>query len=181
MGKKKTLKMPFDFYNQSSKSQFRSLLKTSQFIGPNYFINRYTLTFLKGFDERFPMSEDYPLTVKVTQNGYKINLINKVLVTYRINSNSITRSIHNELFLRSFDNFKKIVIYPLYKDEGMLLHFWHWKLNYYFESHKNSGIMKYIFVRYAIRIFDPLSWQMKLLKYLKKVVFVTKKLNNSLD
>lgn len=97
--------------------QFRSLLKGNFINSPSNFIKRSLLVEFGGFDERFPMLEDYPLWLKITQAGYKIYYLPKDTVLYRIhNSISSPRtSLINERYLASKVSFfymVKIFLYP---------------------------------------------------------------------
>lgn len=54
--------------------------------------NFYTAEFIKemnGYDERYPMLEDYPFLYHYIYKGNAIVLIDKILVKYRISSNSL--------------------------------------------------------------------------------------------
>ena len=44
---------------------------------------------LNGYDERYPMLEDYPFIYHYLLMGYEINLIDEVLAKYRISNGSL--------------------------------------------------------------------------------------------
>lgn len=70
---------------------FKYMLVKDNLAAPTSFIRRTALIDLKGFDERFPMREDYPMWIKVLKNNYKINVSKIETVIYRNNYESVSR------------------------------------------------------------------------------------------
>ena len=52
-----------------------------------------------GFDENYPMIEDYPFDYKVLEAGYEFFLLEKVCVNYRVNFDSVTRPLNHNKFV----------------------------------------------------------------------------------
>lgn len=97
----------------NSKHQFRNLLKYGNFIyGCSTFMHLETLRELNGFDERFPMLEDYPLFIKYTKNGYRIGFDEEILIKYRVHKQS-TINKKNEAFNNSRYDFYVTVLTKL--------------------------------------------------------------------
>lgn len=80
---------------RSEKSQFKILLKQNCLPAPSAFINRNTLLKLNGFDERFPMLEDYPCWIKATKNKVRIGCSNVKTVIYRIHQDGLSQKRNN--------------------------------------------------------------------------------------
>ena len=60
------------------------------------------------FDERYPMMEDYPFYLKLSENGIRYSLIREKLVNYRISSRSVVhakKSKAQKMYLRSYSDF----------------------------------------------------------------------------
>jgi len=58
--------------------------------GPAYFINATALNAIGGYDEKYPLQEDYPLFIKMIGAGYKMEYLDKVTVLYRVNQSSVS-------------------------------------------------------------------------------------------
>lgn len=59
---------------------------------PSMFIERNVLNKVGGYDERFKMIEDFPLWLKITENGIKIYLLEESTIRYRIHSKSVMKN-----------------------------------------------------------------------------------------
>ena len=87
-----------DHYNKgfqllnTKKNQLRVLLRNCYVPTPTAFIRREALVHLGGFDERFPMMEDYPLWVKAAQNNYLLICKDEPTVMYRIHDKGISQN-----------------------------------------------------------------------------------------
>lgn len=75
--------------NVNSSSQYHMLSKVFGGNGPTFFGNRSKIIELGKYDVRFPMQEDHPFFISLTKKGYKLHFINKDLVYYRINPDSV--------------------------------------------------------------------------------------------
>jgi alpha-1,3-rhamnosyltransferase len=100
------------FYSYPAKKQFKILIKSTKvFYSPSEFFSKKILDKLDYFDERYKFIEDYPFLLKATKNNYKICLINKPLVYYRISNKSISNSNKrsNNYINRNFHNDSKLI------------------------------------------------------------------------
>lgn len=79
--------------DQSAWKQARYMLKSLYGInGPTIFIERNHLLNLGGFEEKYPMIEDWPIAIRYATNGLRIGIVNEPLVQWRIYGNSISHS-----------------------------------------------------------------------------------------
>ncbi len=93
------------FNNKSN--QLYILLKGNYLPAPTAFIKTATLIQLGGFDEAYPMMEDYPLWSKAIKNHHKIIFKDEETVIYRIHENSTSNIIKSsEDFAFFYPNFK---------------------------------------------------------------------------
>lgn len=77
--------------------QYKYLLRAEGFsVAPSAFINRKLLTQVNFADERFLMIEDYPLWIKILENGEQCYFLDKITVNYRVGQ-SVSHS-HDTLF-----------------------------------------------------------------------------------
>lgn len=72
------------FKDADCRAQERALAEISYIVeGSSFFIHTGTLRALGGYQEKYPMVEDWPVAMLFTFNGYRIGLIEKPLVEYR--------------------------------------------------------------------------------------------------
>lgn len=154
----------------TAKEQFDVLIKHFAASGTSGFYRLNTLKKLGCYDERFPLMEDHPLLIKMTKNGYKLWLLDKITLYYRISPKSITNSKNSiEPYLSNSD-VRQVVEYKYeYFYENYNL-FWKCCLLYTMTLKKliiKFGNSKNIFlcvVLYNIlRITNPYSWNYKYL------------------
>ena len=116
------------------ENQLKILLRSNCLAAPTSFIKRIALLKLNGFDERFPMFEDYPCWINVVKNNYIIETIDVTTVIYRVNDAGVSQNsnlINKEEFYNSIpfrrssfdfefkilikENFKKIKFLKCFK------------------------------------------------------------------
>ena len=73
----------------TAKDQLKVITKSFFGSGPTYFYKAEALREIGGYDERFPMQEDYPMFIKMIARGYKMMYMDKVTVYKRVVSTSI--------------------------------------------------------------------------------------------
>lgn len=103
-----------NFFNLSANNQYKSLLQSYKVFAPTSFISVELLKRMGGADERFPMIEDYPLWLKITLSGVRLDM-NDVFSVYYRSGDSVSRgklTIGNERFLRDNQSFHQKYIWP---------------------------------------------------------------------
>jgi alpha-1,3-rhamnosyltransferase len=102
--------------DRNALSQYRMLLVSDRIhFSPSVFLNRDTLILLGGFDEQVRTLEDYPLWLKLTRNGHRLDFMDKTTVNYRqhlaaINNSGIDYLIKPNYFKSEF--LRKSYTYP---------------------------------------------------------------------
>lgn len=82
--------------DKSAWKQARFMLKNLYGInGPTIFVERDHLQQIGGFEEKYPMIEDWPIAIRYTTSGMRIGIVNEPLVKWRIYGNSISHSNHS--------------------------------------------------------------------------------------
>lgn len=116
----------FPSNNQRIKYQELYLAKNGTVIpGPTLFLNRETLLRLKGFEEKYPFIEDYPLAMKYLSNGFAIGGVDKVLIDYRVYPDSVSRSdIRFERSIYSAIDYYNYKVGRKHKSIPILYHTW---------------------------------------------------------
>ena len=109
--------------------QYNALLNGDCFRFATLFAKLKTLSSIK-YDERFKDIEDYPMSLRLTKAGIKIDFLDKVVVNYRIGT-SISSNINDirtkiRWFLK-IESFKKAYIYPNISFRKKIIH----KLRYF--------------------------------------------------
>lgn len=146
--------------------QARYMLKYLRGInGPTIFIERKHLIDAEGFEEKYPMIEDWPIAIRFSTRGWRIGVINESLVTWRIYGDSISHSNHSfsvSLQNAYYDYSKKYSLRYL-----LPLHAYHHWLNYWLTQHKDStNITRYL--GYALRLIDLVNIKRKILPVTKE-------------
>ena len=80
------------FFTRSAREQYALLLKANRIMAPAVLIKRSLLISMNGFDDHYPMLEDYPFWLKVTEKGIKIHGFSKIVTFYRIHDESVYSS-----------------------------------------------------------------------------------------
>ncbi len=109
---------PYNLMNPSlsAGNQYQLLLVSDRIhYTPSYFFNKQAVLRVDGYDETNKLVEDYPMWLKLTNAGIKLNYFHKVTVGYRIHSKATNNVGDNLLFKPSvFNTFKirKQVAHP---------------------------------------------------------------------
>jgi glycosyltransferase involved in cell wall biosynthesis len=80
---------------KNKEKQLKILLKGNCLPAPTAFIRRSALIELNGFDERFPMIEDYPCWINAAKNNFKIETIDLPTIIYRVNDDGVSQNSNN--------------------------------------------------------------------------------------
>ena len=81
------------FYTLSPKEQYKLLCNINKVNAPGIgLINKSIFDKYGYFDESYPLLEDYPFNLKMTQNGVPFRLIEDYLVGYRIKNTSVSNN-----------------------------------------------------------------------------------------
>ncbi|NTV05222.1 MAG: glycosyltransferase [Chlorobiaceae bacterium] len=154
----------YEVFDAPIQRQFKYLLTTGNFIvGASMFFNVDIARKIGGFDERFPMLDDYPFFVKVYKEGYRFYLLKKPLVRYRVHGNNASLS-NNSLFADSSSRFYDAVIPALLLQNRLFLHYWDSKIIVFKKRFpKDKGIMNKI-IRITLSLFSPIYYYNNLIR-----------------
>jgi len=113
------------FYDK--RKHYRQILKASPVALTGMFIRKDTLLFIGGFDERFEMHEDFPLMVKLAQNGVFYYYLNLFLYNYRKSPQTIWSDFISKnpgskgmRFYNSTKSFYELELLPALRREKMI-------------------------------------------------------------
>jgi len=90
----------------SNEDQLKILLNSNCLPAASSFIKRKSILALGGYDERYPMVEDYPLWVKVAKEKNNIRFLDVETVIYRIHSDTLSQSTKSKDEHHFFKNLK---------------------------------------------------------------------------
>lgn len=159
----------------TAQSQHRILSKTYFGLGATFFCAKKVLVDVGGFDERFPLIDDYPLFIKITKYGYKLHLIPIVAVYKRVHIESVSHarsadSIYSKAIVLCVNEYKL-----LYKRESLDF-FWRVMLSFsiflycnVISSGNTNKSLKCKIYYYIQRLFDPFNWYSKAVNILDLV------------
>lgn len=148
------------FFCLTSNKQYKELLKGNILYAPAFFMNREVTIKSGGFNENYPLLEDYPFYLKILRNNYKFYKINKSLISYRKNNSGISSS--NKLNLKYHQDilrfFKEEYLKELFRNRLYiyLLHYLVETILLYFVKMKIVRSQKAY--RIILRWFSPLYW-----------------------
>lgn len=103
---------------QDQKSQYIENLKNLFLPGPGLFFSRQLYDEIGGYDENYPMYEEYPFTSYLLERGHHIKFLDKELYAYNVREESLARGTN---YLLSKDKIKFFYDYngPILKKEGL--------------------------------------------------------------
>lgn len=149
--------------------QYYVISKMLFFSCVTYFAKTSEVRKVGGFDERFPMIEDYPLAIKMIGAGNKLYYLDIVTVKYRVRNDSISHSQVDNAIIAS-NAVKYIVDYKLlykYENNNSV-----WKALLKFSlilsklvivtGNKKDNILSQTFYRLS-RLLDPFAWFMRMM------------------
>ena len=145
----------------SAWKQARYMLKYLYGInGPTIFVERNHLMRLGGFEEKYPMIEDWPIAIRFATEGLRVGIIDEALVQWRIYGNSISHSNFSfALSLRdAWHNYTMRYCWRYL----LPLHHYHYWLNHWIEMHKDNGAFAKA-TGYILRCFDLVNIKRKIL------------------
>jgi alpha-1,3-rhamnosyltransferase len=92
----------------SAQDQYNMLLLCDRIhFTPSFFTHKQTILEVGGYDENNKLVEDYPMWLKLTKAGIRLNYFHKITVGYRIHSRAINNVSDSVLFKPSiFNSFK---------------------------------------------------------------------------
>lgn len=147
--------------NSSAWKQARFMLKYLYGInGPTLFIERHHLTKIGGFEEKYPMIEDWPIAIRFTTSGLRIGIIDEPLVQWRIYGDSISHS--NFSFAKSLREAWYDYTIRFCWRYLLPFHHYHYWLNNWILNHRNISKVKRV-LGYILRSLDLINIKRKIL------------------
>ncbi len=135
--------------NIPQKQQVRDALRYHHAAyGPSLFFERKHLIKLDGFDTRFPMLEDETIVYRYLINGYRIGIIDEVLVTWRDHNESVSHSY--SIFTRQMYQVKNYYGLHYCWRYGLILHSYNYWVRNWIDKHYESGRL-YKFIGYIFQ------------------------------
>lgn len=117
----------FKTYYKSYEQKLKENDYKYTIMGPGYFFSKKMYDEIGGFDERFPMYEEYPFVYKAINAGYDVRPVEKKLVKYRVSNTSLsgnTKSPAAKKLLQSKKDFFNQVRKPSLLKKHMYLRVW---------------------------------------------------------
>ncbi len=127
--------------------------------GPTVFLERNHLIETGGFEEKYPMIEDWPIAIRYATNGWKIGIVNEPLVQWRIYGDSISHSdfsFAESLREAWYDYTMRYCLRYL-----LPFHRYHHWLNHWIVKHRRNDFTFKI-TGYSLRLFDIVNIKRKI-------------------
>lgn len=146
--------------NNDNKHQLRQMLRYHPMIpGPAIFVSRKALEDVDGFDERFPMSEDYPIVMRFLTHGRRVRTIEEPLVVWRAHKESVSANYTTSGFSQSVKG--SVLFYTkkyCFRFGLFGIHYHEW-LTFWIREHQDSSF--YYCIGYFLRCFDIVNIKRK--------------------
>lgn len=94
---------------QDAEQQHSYLKKENFIFTPSIFFKLNCVLEVGGFDEQIPLMEDWPLYLRLTSLGIKLQFIEEILVEYSVSSTSVQKS---DKYLQSYYLFELKYFWP---------------------------------------------------------------------
>lgn len=147
----------YGMFDLSPRELLYLLLNTNFLPAPTLFIHKDIYNELDGFDENFPLLEDWPFWIKALNMGKKMSFNNEYTVYYRMSEDSISlSSTPNPLYIKSLTDFKTKYLKRCQKKTNIFL----W-IYYTFNTcqQKQSALIKRLMI--PLIYINPISFYMK--------------------
>lgn len=158
----------------TAKQQYKILSKIFIGSGPTLFLSRECVERVGGFDERYPLQEDYPLFIQLTKAGYKMHLMPIDTVYKRVHNESVSHAtesnaIYPSMIVRCVSVYK----YAFKRSElnlfwSFLLSFSLWLYGNVIESGNDRTSLKCRIFYILQRALDPFEWYTRVLNLMDK-------------
>lgn len=158
----------------TAKFQYDVIRKVFWGSGPTYFAKTSAIREVGGYDERFPMQEDYPLFIKMIGKGYKMMYLDKVTVYKRIVETSLQYDKSKDAIFTK-NHVRMVVDYKYQYRKEVLSWIWRMLQNYSLWIQRkvidsgnsyNSLASKRWYKIY--KLTDPFVWYARWFEYRKK-------------
>ena len=165
----------------TAKCQYNVIRKVFYGSGPTYFAKASAIREVGGYDERFPMQEDYPLFIKMIGKGFKLEYMDRVTVYKRIVETSIQYdkkqdAVFTKSHVRAVVDYKyqyrREVLGPLWK---ILLWYSLWIQNKVISSGNSFKILVSRCWYRLYKLTDPFLWYGRWFEYKKKQYMPSRK------
>lgn len=155
-------------FEYSAKDQFKTLLEKNFITAPTSFLKKSLIEEFEYFDEKYPMIEDYPMWLKLTENNIKLNFLDDYTVYYRVHDKSLSGAkdiIINPKFLE----FRKCLYKNYIREKVGLIFRYRENLMYlrYNDIIKKGNKRNLTIIAIVTYILDPYSY-IKVFKKLTK-------------
>lgn len=135
------------------KQQYKAALHRHILPGPGIFYKRTFYDEIGGFNERYPLAEEYDFQLRVLEKS-KIYFLDKYLVNWRIRPNSLCHSTDTPISKDLERSIEETRI-PRMLKEHMYLHVWDYYIVKYVKCKRNSkfyGLQKLVLALSPLRI-----------------------------
>lgn len=114
-----------EIFYLTQEKQYRRVLSGFRMYAPGLFMRKDFITRMGLFDEKFRMMEDYPFILKVSSEGHKLELLDEILVKYRVRSEQESRRMQytrrKSVHTSDLERFEKEELIPRMKKEKMYI------------------------------------------------------------
>ena len=159
----------FELEKEPYDLQRKRVMYQLVFVGPGFFFRRDLFEEIGGYSEKYGNAEEWPFVYKIITNGNRIYALDKKLILYRYQPNTLSRKrddkglIDKKLFMGTYRHFFDHPFKDLIKERHYLtawhyaLYYWSCRLQYKIDNNKERRLIRHFF-----SLFSPLA-------YIKKI------------
>lgn len=163
----------YSLFELDTKQQYRKLLKSFSIYTIGIQFSRQFIVSMGLFDEKYTMMEDYPLALKITSMGYKLNFLDKYTMKYRVRPKSsrsvFLKSRRNKAHYSDLRKFESDEIIPRLKHEKMYISLYDIKIRRLAVKIENmSSGLHFVVIGRVIRLFILDNWVRRVKRCIRK-------------
>lgn len=163
------IEIPTWFFNEriAAEEQYQLLLKGDPIaITPSLFIKVVTLKSLNGYDELYRHIEDYPLWLKLTKAGVKLDFLDQATVNYRRNPTAIHNTTQKYFIRPAYfknEEMRKVYVYP-----NLPLHHYIYQKYCYLWALFFKLLNGNKYSRYSTKLYAIITFRFNPIKFIQK-------------
>lgn len=159
----------FERESEPLEQQRKRVMTSLVFVGPAYFYSRELYEEVGGYTEKYGCAEEWPFVYKIIMRGNRIHTIDKKLVRYRIQPDSLCHSREDNslgnkrVFMGMYQHFFDYAFKDLIYD-GRPLTAWHYALQYWgrrMQYHVGNARIRKLFLKFLM-LLSPMAYLKKL-------------------
>lgn len=159
-----------EFVQMDKLTQLCRLYYSNFISGATLYYDKNFLLKLGGFDERFCLLEDYPMILKIFQEGFSCEFLDRITIFYNECGISQNHKNKKKIHPKLNEDFKKVYELCIFPNEELILsaRMKRYLKNRYYRKYETLGFIKQVY--YSIKYLDIVVFKiyMRLMSSIRK-------------